>query len=269
MTFLMARSRGVPLRLLPVVVFSRNPLPHLVCDASADRISRQLAWPARRIGVRAYTTTTAVWIRALLADQFGCRLTQSSGSRSRKGTSRACRIRHASQRALAGERSDDAAARRRHRCRHRRSSCRRSERSFRLCPIRRRRTATGSAVMARERSTTSSSCANRSPRTAGHARVVRTLPRAAGSLRGLRLIAHATPLGLPGESPQSRGRDRGRRAQGLLARPLTVDDLVTDVVRRSFSKPLAEGPTHMTGHPFPRFRRRRPSRPRRAVHAEA
>ena len=65
MTFLMARSRGVPLRLLPVVVFSRNPLPHLVYDASAAGSHRGLA--PRRIGVRSYTTTTAVWVRALLA----------------------------------------------------------------------------------------------------------------------------------------------------------------------------------------------------------
>src|SRR4030095_8606866 len=39
MTFLMARSRGVPLRLLPVVVFSRNPLPHLVCDRDRRRLA--------------------------------------------------------------------------------------------------------------------------------------------------------------------------------------------------------------------------------------
>jgi hypothetical protein len=32
MTLLMAQSRGVPLKLMPVVVFSRNPLRHLVCD---------------------------------------------------------------------------------------------------------------------------------------------------------------------------------------------------------------------------------------------
>jgi 4,5-dihydroxyphthalate decarboxylase len=69
MTFLMARSRGVPLRLLPIVLFSRNPLPYLVCRAG-DRFSpRDLE--GRRVGVRAYTTTTAVWVRALLADQFG------------------------------------------------------------------------------------------------------------------------------------------------------------------------------------------------------
>jgi 4,5-dihydroxyphthalate decarboxylase len=70
MTFLMARSRDVPLRLLPVVVFSRNPLPYLICDSERRRIS-PTGLAGCRIGVRAYTTTTAVWIRALLADQFG------------------------------------------------------------------------------------------------------------------------------------------------------------------------------------------------------
>jgi 4,5-dihydroxyphthalate decarboxylase len=69
MTFLMARSRGVPLRLLPVVVFSRNPLVYLICDRERGRLTPgDLA--GRRIGVRAYTTTTAVWVRALLADRF-------------------------------------------------------------------------------------------------------------------------------------------------------------------------------------------------------
>lgn len=70
MTFLMARSRDVPLRLLPVVVFSRNPLPYLVCDSARRQIPPE-GLAGRRIGVRSYTTTTAVWIRAVLADQFG------------------------------------------------------------------------------------------------------------------------------------------------------------------------------------------------------
>lgn len=69
MTFLMARSRDVPLYLLPVVLFSRNPLPHLVCDAGRRRL-RPEDLTGCRIGVRTYTTTTAVWIRALLADQY-------------------------------------------------------------------------------------------------------------------------------------------------------------------------------------------------------
>ncbi len=69
MTFLMARSRGVPLRLLPVALFSRNPLAHLVYRRDSGRLEpRDLG--GRRIGVRAYTTTTAAWARALLADAF-------------------------------------------------------------------------------------------------------------------------------------------------------------------------------------------------------
>jgi 4,5-dihydroxyphthalate decarboxylase len=75
MTFLMARSRGVPLRLLPVVVFSRNPLPHLIGDLIRGRLSPyDLA--GRRIGVRSFTTTTAVWVRTLLADLFGVDLSR-------------------------------------------------------------------------------------------------------------------------------------------------------------------------------------------------
>jgi 4,5-dihydroxyphthalate decarboxylase len=70
MTFLMARSRGVPLRLLPVVLFSRNPLDLLVYRTSLGRLApRDLE--GRPVGVRAYTTTTAVWARALLDDCFG------------------------------------------------------------------------------------------------------------------------------------------------------------------------------------------------------
>ncbi len=70
MTFLIARSRGAALKLLPVVVFSRNPLPHLVCDRERGRLTPG-GLPECRIAVRSYTTTTAVWIRALVADQFG------------------------------------------------------------------------------------------------------------------------------------------------------------------------------------------------------
>jgi 4,5-dihydroxyphthalate decarboxylase len=74
MTFLMARSRGVPLRLLPVALFSRNPLAHLVCRAADGLGPQDLA--GRWAGVRAYTTTTAVWARALLADRYGVELEQ-------------------------------------------------------------------------------------------------------------------------------------------------------------------------------------------------
>lgn len=69
MTFLMARSRGVPLVLLPVALFARNPLTRLVCRSDRPVAPGDLV--GRRIGVRSYTTTTAVWARALLADELG------------------------------------------------------------------------------------------------------------------------------------------------------------------------------------------------------
>jgi 4,5-dihydroxyphthalate decarboxylase len=75
MTFLMARARGVPLRLLPIALFSRNPLRYLVCRADGGRLHpRGLA--GRSIAARSYTTTTAVWARALLVDQFDIDLDQ-------------------------------------------------------------------------------------------------------------------------------------------------------------------------------------------------
>jgi len=72
MTFLMARSRGIPLRLLPVALFSRNPLRHLVCRATFPFEPAELA--GRRIGTRAYTTTLAIWMRALLTEHFRANL---------------------------------------------------------------------------------------------------------------------------------------------------------------------------------------------------
>jgi len=76
MTYLVARSRELSMRLLPVATFSRNPLPHLVCDAGRPVAPQSLA--DARIGVRAYTTTTAVWIRALLTDLYGVSFAQTS-----------------------------------------------------------------------------------------------------------------------------------------------------------------------------------------------
>jgi len=70
MTFLMARAVGAPLVLLPVVVFSRNPLTYLVTRVDAG-IDTPVDLHGRRVGVRSYTTTTAVWVRALLTHECG------------------------------------------------------------------------------------------------------------------------------------------------------------------------------------------------------
>ena len=228
MTFLMARSRDVPLRLLPVVVFSRNPLPHLVCDIERRRVTRSELSDCR-IGVRAYTTTTAVWIRALMADQFGVRfdavewITLEEGHvagmadppavRARPPAADSCRC--------------CATARR---CRHRRS---RSRRSAIRCggagpggdvpcvaaPARRSNPQPRDRRPRVARETTTRQCVSCSgcSVTAGRARTPR-VDRA------------STPIGLEANRRNLEVAIAVADAQGLLARPLTVDDLVTDVV---------------------------------------
>jgi 4,5-dihydroxyphthalate decarboxylase len=70
MTALMARSEDTPLVLLPVVVFSRNPLRYLVYNTDRGHIG-PTDLTGRRVGVRSYTTTTATWIRGVLAERYG------------------------------------------------------------------------------------------------------------------------------------------------------------------------------------------------------
>lgn len=69
-TFLMAKAQGKPLTLLPAVLMARAQHPYLVYDANRGALSpRDLA--GRRVGIRSWTVTTAVWIRAILANDWG------------------------------------------------------------------------------------------------------------------------------------------------------------------------------------------------------
>lgn len=69
-TFLMAKAQGVPLTLLPAVLMARFQHPFLVYNAERGPLSPgDLA--GRRIGIRSYTVTTAVWIRGILANEYG------------------------------------------------------------------------------------------------------------------------------------------------------------------------------------------------------
>ncbi len=69
-TFLMARAAGKPYRLLPAVVLAR--LQH-------DRLVRNAERPAfgpgelhgKTIGLRMYSVTTAMWLRGVLAEDYG------------------------------------------------------------------------------------------------------------------------------------------------------------------------------------------------------
>ncbi len=66
-TFLMAKSFGKPLVLLPAVVLARFQHPFLVYDASRGTLDPGHL-NGRRIGIRSWTVTTVVWLRGILAD---------------------------------------------------------------------------------------------------------------------------------------------------------------------------------------------------------
>jgi len=72
-TFLQAKAHGKPLVLLPAVVVGTLPHPFLVYNAERGQIA-----PAdlrgRRVGIRAYSVTTAAWIRGILQSDYGVNL---------------------------------------------------------------------------------------------------------------------------------------------------------------------------------------------------
>jgi 4,5-dihydroxyphthalate decarboxylase len=69
-TFLQAIAYDCPLVLLPVVMAARFQEQALICRADSD-----LRGPGdlvgRRVGVRAYSQTTGMWLRGTLQEQFG------------------------------------------------------------------------------------------------------------------------------------------------------------------------------------------------------
>lgn len=69
-TFLMAKAAGKPLVLLPAVLVSRMQHAFLVHDAERGALApRKLE--GCRVGVRSYSVTTGMWVRAILAGDFG------------------------------------------------------------------------------------------------------------------------------------------------------------------------------------------------------
>lgn len=68
-TFLQAKAAGVPLTLLPIVMVGRFQHQFLVADAERPQQPEELK--GARVGVRAYSVTTGVWLRGLLEDDYG------------------------------------------------------------------------------------------------------------------------------------------------------------------------------------------------------
>src|SRR5215813_6731288 len=69
-TYLMARSFGKPMVLLPNVVVARFQHAHALYNAKRGRLA-----PAdlngKRVGIRSFTTTTGAWLRGILANDYG------------------------------------------------------------------------------------------------------------------------------------------------------------------------------------------------------
>lgn len=69
-TYLQAKAYGKPYVLLPAVVMGRGQ-HHTIAYNPARGALRPSDLPGRRVGVRAYTQTTGVWLRGILADSYG------------------------------------------------------------------------------------------------------------------------------------------------------------------------------------------------------
>jgi 4,5-dihydroxyphthalate decarboxylase len=68
-TYLMALDRRAPLRLLPAVMLARLQHPYALMAAARPIVPSDLS--GRRIGVRSISTTTGVWLRGILEDEYG------------------------------------------------------------------------------------------------------------------------------------------------------------------------------------------------------
>ncbi len=72
-TFLQAKAYGKPLVLLPVTMAARFQEGALLCRAADSAIRGPAGLAGRRVGVRAYSQTTGMWLRGILADGHGVR----------------------------------------------------------------------------------------------------------------------------------------------------------------------------------------------------
>ena len=69
-TYLMAKSFGKPMVLLPNVVLARFQHSYALYNARAGKLApRDLN--KKRVGIRSFTTTTGAWLRGILANDYG------------------------------------------------------------------------------------------------------------------------------------------------------------------------------------------------------
>ena len=68
-TFVQAKAYGKPLVLIPATVMGRFQHGAILCNAARPLAPTELA--GKRVGVRAYSQTTAVWVRGILENDYG------------------------------------------------------------------------------------------------------------------------------------------------------------------------------------------------------
>jgi len=69
-TYLMAKSFGKPMILLPNVVLARFQHAYALYNAKQDTL-KPSDLNGKRIGIRSFTTTTGAWLRGILANDYG------------------------------------------------------------------------------------------------------------------------------------------------------------------------------------------------------
>ena len=69
-TYLMAKSFGKPMVLLPDVVMARGQHGYALCNAKRGRLTPS-DLNGKRVGIRSFTTTTGAWLRGMLANDHG------------------------------------------------------------------------------------------------------------------------------------------------------------------------------------------------------
>jgi 4,5-dihydroxyphthalate decarboxylase len=69
-TYLMAKSVGKPMVLLPSVVLARFQHAYALTNAKLGTL-KPADLNGRRVGIRSFTTTTGAWLRGILANDYG------------------------------------------------------------------------------------------------------------------------------------------------------------------------------------------------------
>ena len=70
-TYLMAKSFGKPMVLLPSVVVARFQHAYALYRAELGDARSRRDLEGKRVGIRSFTTTTGAWLRGILANDYG------------------------------------------------------------------------------------------------------------------------------------------------------------------------------------------------------